>query len=90
MQAERDFKALPASTPTWKGNLPLGHGGDLFSNDGGKFGRAGIAWLEYYFKGVGALTVGWFHKSIDDYIVTGQVVGLIPGGLDNGYDGEYE
>lgn len=51
MQAERDFKALPVSTPTWKGNLPLGHGGDLFSNNGGKFGRAGIAWLEYYFKG---------------------------------------
>ena len=48
------------------------------------------ATLEYYFKGVGALTVGWFHKSIEDYIVTGQVVGLIPGGLDNGYDGEYE
>jgi iron complex outermembrane recepter protein len=48
------------------------------------------ATLEYYFKGVGALTVNWFHKSIEDYIVTGQVVGLIPGGLDNGYDGEYE
>ncbi len=48
------------------------------------------ATLEYYFKGVGALTVGWFHKSIEDYIVTGQVVGLIPGGMDNGYDGEYE
>ncbi|MSU49555.1 MAG: TonB-dependent receptor, partial [Opitutus sp.] len=48
------------------------------------------ATLEYYFQGVGALTFGWFHKSIEDYIITGQVAGLIPGGLDNGYDGEYE
>ncbi|MEN9635267.1 MAG: hypothetical protein RL077_3671 [Verrucomicrobiota bacterium] len=47
------------------------------------------ATLEYYFQGVGALTFGWFHKSIKDYIVTGQVAGLIPSGLDNGYDGEY-
>ncbi|KAK0728807.1 hypothetical protein B0T26DRAFT_748968 [Lasiosphaeria miniovina] len=49
--AERDFKALPATTPSWKGNLPLGHGGDLFQPNGGKFGRAGIAWLEYVFRG---------------------------------------
>jgi iron complex outermembrane receptor protein len=48
------------------------------------------ATLEYYFKGVGALTVGWFHKSINDYIVTGQDVGDIGAGPDNGYDGEYE
>ena len=47
---ERDFKALPASTPSWKGNLPLGHGGDLFSGNGGKFGRAIINWMEYLFK----------------------------------------
>ncbi|KAK3313372.1 hypothetical protein B0H66DRAFT_594279 [Apodospora peruviana] len=49
--AERDFKALPTSTPAWKGNLPLGHGGDLNAANGGKFGRAGIAWLEYIFRG---------------------------------------
>jgi len=48
------------------------------------------ATLEYYFEPVGSLTLGWFHKSIEDYIVTGQDVGLIPGGRDNGYDGEYE
>ncbi|KAK5652971.1 hypothetical protein OQA88_9451 [Cercophora sp. LCS_1] len=49
--AERDFKALPAATPAWKGNLPLGHGGDLFQANGGKFGKAGIAWLEWLFRG---------------------------------------
>ncbi|MBI4624014.1 MAG: TonB-dependent receptor [Verrucomicrobia bacterium] len=48
------------------------------------------ATLEYYFEPVGSLTVGWFHKSIEDFIVTNQEVGIIPGGLDNGYDGEYE
>jgi iron complex outermembrane recepter protein len=48
------------------------------------------ATLEYYFEPVGSLTVGWFHKSIKDFIVTNQEVGIIPGGLDNGYDGEYE
>jgi hypothetical protein len=51
IKGERDFKALPAATPSWKGNLPLGHGGDLFQANGGKFGRAGLAWLEYIFKG---------------------------------------
>jgi hypothetical protein len=50
-QAERDFKALPAGTPAWKGNLPLGHGGDLNQANGGKFGRAGIAWMEFLFRG---------------------------------------
>jgi TonB-dependent receptor len=48
------------------------------------------ATLEYYFEPVGSLTFGWFHKSIKDYIITNQEVGIIPGGLDNGYDGEYE
>lgn len=48
------------------------------------------ATLEYYFEPVGSLTVGWFHKSIEDFIITNQEVGIIPGGLDNGYDGEYE
>jgi len=48
------------------------------------------ATLEYYFEPVGSLTVGWFHKSIEDFIVTNQEVGIIAGGLDNGYDGEYE
>ncbi len=48
------------------------------------------ATLEYYFEPVGSLTVGWFHKSIEDFIISNQEVGIIGGGLDNGYDGEYE
>jgi TonB-dependent receptor len=48
------------------------------------------ATLEYYFEPVGSLTVGWFHKAIRDFIITNQEVRIIPGGEDNGYDGEYE
>ncbi len=29
----------------------MGHGGTLFDANGGKFGKAGLAWLEYLFKG---------------------------------------
>ncbi len=46
--------------------------------------------LEYYFEPVGNLSVGWFHKTIEDYIVTGTHAGTIEGGANNGYNGEYE
>ncbi len=45
--------------------------------------------LEYYFEPVGNLSVGWFHKTIKDYIVTGVDVGVIGSGNDNGFFGEY-
>jgi iron complex outermembrane receptor protein len=45
--------------------------------------------LEYYFEPVGSLTVGFFHKKITDFIVTGTNTGTIGTGTDNGYDGEY-
>ncbi len=45
--------------------------------------------MEYYFEPVGSFTVGWFHKTINDYIIRGQEVGIIGTGPDNGYDGEY-
>jgi iron complex outermembrane recepter protein len=45
--------------------------------------------LEYYFEPVGAITVGWFHKEIEDYIVTGVNVGTVGTGNDNGFNGEY-
>jgi TonB-dependent receptor len=48
------------------------------------------ATLDYYFEPVGNLSVGWFHKTITDYIVSGVNAGYIPGGADNGYNGEYE
>jgi TonB-dependent receptor len=45
--------------------------------------------LEYYFEPVGSVSVGWFHKTIKDFIVTGLNSGTIGTGTDNGYDGEY-
>ena len=48
------------------------------------------ATLEYYFEPVGSLTVGWFHKTIEDFIIRNQEFGIVAGGPDNGYNGEYE
>jgi TonB-dependent receptor len=46
--------------------------------------------VEYYFEPVGQLSVSWFHKEIRDFIISNQEIRTIPGGPDNGYDGEYE
>ena len=45
--------------------------------------------LEYYFEPVGNISVGWFHKKITDFIVSGIASGTIGTGADNGYDGEF-
>jgi iron complex outermembrane receptor protein len=46
--------------------------------------------LDYYFEPVGNFSVGWFHKTIKDYIVSGIDDGIITGGANNGFNGEYE
>lgn len=43
--------------------------------------------LEYYFKPAGVLTLAWYRKSIDNYIVND--ISMIGSGADNGYDGDY-
>jgi TonB-dependent receptor len=45
--------------------------------------------LEYYFEPVGFLSASWFHKTIQDYIISGVDGGTIGTGSDNGYNGEY-
>lgn len=45
---------------------------------------------EYYFKNSGVFSVGWFHKTIKDYIVSGVNVRTIGSGPDNGFAGQYE
>jgi len=69
LKGERDFKSLPDDTPSWKGNIPVGHGGTLNDANGGKFGKVGLNWLDWYFRGSttakdyliggGAKTDGW-------------------------------
>ncbi|EOA81302.1 uncharacterized protein SETTUDRAFT_98884 [Exserohilum turcica Et28A] len=49
--AERDYKNMPATTPVWKGNIPVGHGGTLFDKDGGRFGKAILNWMLWTMKG---------------------------------------
>ena len=48
------------------------------------------ATLEYYFEPVGQFAIGWFHKSITDYIVGGTDGGIVAAGQDNGFGGNYE
>lgn len=45
--------------------------------------------LEYYFEPVGNFSVGWFKKTIRDYIVNGVVSGIVATGANNGYDGQF-
>ncbi len=45
--------------------------------------------LEYYFEPAGSISLGWFHKTIKDFIVRGIETGTIGTGTDNGYSGEY-
>jgi TonB-dependent receptor len=47
------------------------------------------ATLEYYFEPVGSFTIGWFHKHIKDYVLSGQQLGTVATGADNGYNGQY-
>lgn len=47
------------------------------------------ATLDYYFEPVGNISVGWFHKKLKDFIVSGIDGGTVRTAPDNGYDGEY-
>ncbi|KAI4629663.1 uncharacterized protein J4E87_002849 [Alternaria ethzedia] len=48
---ERDYKNMPAGVPTWKGNIPVGHGGTLGDANGGRFGKAILNWMLWTMKG---------------------------------------
>ncbi|PGH18243.1 hypothetical protein AJ79_00582 [Helicocarpus griseus UAMH5409] len=70
---ERDYTLLPEGTPTWKGNLPVGHGGTFSDPDAGKFGVAAVNYLLWtlkgdttaaeFFTGQGAEGDGWSVES---------------------------
>lgn len=79
---ERDFTELPKSTPTWKGNLPVGHMATYTQPKGGKFGTAMWKWLDWtlagnpssaaFFTGDGAKSDGWTieKRNLDQIQVT--------------------
>lgn len=72
---ERDYNAMPAGIPKWKGNLDVGHGGTYTDFNGGKFGVIGGHWVEWtmrgntsaseYLTGDGAKADGWQVVSAD-------------------------
>ena len=45
--------------------------------------------LDYYFEPVGNLSVGFFKKTISDFIVRNINIGTVASGTNNGYNGEY-
>ena len=45
--------------------------------------------LEYYFEPSSSVSVGWFHKTIDDYIIAGRQIGVVEAGPNNGFNGDY-
>ncbi|HUR59246.1 MAG TPA: TonB-dependent receptor, partial [Opitutaceae bacterium] len=47
------------------------------------------ATLDYYFEPVGNLSVGWFHKTLKDYIVTGIDGGVISATSHSEFNAEY-
>lgn len=47
----RDYKDLPAQFPAFVANLPVGHVGTYFSNNGGKFGVAAVNFFKWQLKG---------------------------------------
>ncbi|MBI4622224.1 MAG: TonB-dependent receptor [Verrucomicrobia bacterium] len=53
-------------------------------------GKNWDATLDYYFEPVGNLSIGWFRKEIRDYIVPNTESGIVPGGANNGFAGDYE
>ncbi|KAK4228732.1 hypothetical protein QBC38DRAFT_361268 [Podospora fimiseda] len=80
---ERDYSYLPAGTPSWKGNLDVGHGGTYGDRDGGKFGVAAVAYFDwllrgnaqasaFFIEGTQARQAGWKveHKNLQNIKVT--------------------
>ena len=70
---KRDYKALPADFPVWKGNANTGHGGTYNQVNGGKNAIAAVMWPEWILKanttsgdwlmGSGAKGDGWTVES---------------------------
>ncbi len=81
----------PGETPN-EANAALGGKPSLTINNPALLPQTSRNWdatVEYYFEPVGNLSVGWFHKTIRDYIVSGIESGTIGTGNDNGFNGEY-
>ncbi len=50
VQVEKDYVLLPAGLPAYKANLDTGHGGTFAAANGGKQGKAVVAYLQWQFR----------------------------------------
>ncbi|CAI4219571.1 unnamed protein product [Parascedosporium putredinis] len=48
--AEKDYALLPEGLSAYKANLDTGHGGTHQATNGGKFGKAAVAYLQWQFR----------------------------------------
>ncbi|KAF2405410.1 hypothetical protein EJ06DRAFT_540685 [Trichodelitschia bisporula] len=77
---ERDYKALPKTTPRWKGNLPVGHMATWSQTNSGKFGKAERLWLDWVLRG-NATSSDFFLKGgakADGWEVESAALDLLP------------
>jgi hypothetical protein len=51
IQAESDYKELPATLPVLKGSIEQGHAGSFWEKQGGTFAKAAVAWLKWSLNG---------------------------------------
>lgn len=82
----------PDMTNMFPNETPNEAGAFVTVNNAGLLPQTSRNWdanVDYYFKPAGFVSVGWFHKTIKDFIVAGATVGQIGDGADNGYNGEY-
>jgi hypothetical protein len=50
-QAQKDYALLPKGLPAYKASLNTGHLGTYRGQNGGKFGKAAVAYLEWQLRG---------------------------------------
>jgi len=50
-QSAKDYALLNAGLPKLRINLDAGHGGTYQATNGGKFGKAAVAYLEWQWRG---------------------------------------
>jgi hypothetical protein len=50
-QSEKDYSLLPEGLPAYRASLDTGHGGTFAASNGGKEGKAALAFLEWQFRG---------------------------------------
>jgi hypothetical protein len=49
-QAEKDYPLLPEGLPAYKATLDTGHLGTYWAANGGKAGKAAVAYLQWQFR----------------------------------------